>query len=160
MESLPDVAHRVLTRHPAPALPFHELHRQVTLAKAGPTPKPDFLLSRLRSRRGRFRILDPWRGPWRTLLDRPPCPASSASAAASCLRSLRERGIAFDPWIVARTPDPGSAPPRRANAALRLRSSLLHLSRTIDGDSASTLARWMLLLREERALRRRIVRST
>lgn len=154
MESLPDVARRILDRHPAPALPFRALHRRVAAARAGPTPTRRFLLARIRSQRHRFRILDPWRGPWRTLAGGAGAPASDAPVR----RALRDVGLVFDPWVLAADRE---GVPRRSSSVTdgdRLRTTLVHLGREIDGDSPAALARWILLLREERALRRR--RST
>lgn len=147
MESLPDVAHRVLARHPAPALPLGELHRQVALARSGPTPPAASLLARIRSRRRRFRILDPWRGPWRVLRSR---------SDGATRRALREAGLGLDPWVMTADPD-GRAPRHRADSTVSLlRTTMHHLSLAIDPDSASALARWILLLREEQAIRGRL----
>lgn len=147
MESLPDVAYRILARHPAPALPFRELHRQVALARAGPTPTAGTLLARIRSRRRRFRILDPWRGPWEVLRSRPD---------DATRRALRDAGLALEPWVTTADPDGRAQPGAAGSTVPLLRTTMHHLSLAIDPDSASALARWILLLREERAIRRRL----
>lgn len=147
MESLPDVAYRILARHPAPALPLRELHRQVALARPGPTPTAESLLARIRSRRRSFRILDPWRGPWRVLRSR---------SDEATRRALRDAGLGLEPWVMAADRTAEGQPDRPDPAVPLLRTTMHHLSLAIDRDSASALARWILLLREERAIRRRL----
>src|SRR5262245_23920673 len=63
MQTLADRAAATLARHPAPALPLDELVEQVR--GGGAVVGPDVLLRALEARPDLFRVLDPWRGPWR-----------------------------------------------------------------------------------------------
>lgn len=148
MENLLDVARRVLERHPSPALPYTELHRLICAERPGPRPDPDFLLRRIRSRRDLFRVVDPWRGPWRRL---------TASPEAGRYRTaLAAAGLPVDLWVVAAEAAEGRedvAEVRRSFTA-RVRRTVLDLSRRVDANSPRAMARWIRLLGEQRALRR------
>lgn len=152
MENLVHVARGVLARQPAPALPYTELHRRVCLERAGPRPDAGFLLRRIRTRTDLFRTVEPWRGPWR------PLSAGGTGEARACRSALAAAGLPVDLWVVPRTPVDGAGSGAR-DPATRLRATLLDLSRKVDAGSARALARWLLLLREERAVRERLRRS-
>lgn len=79
----------------------------------------------------RFRLLEPWSGPWR----------SEGSPRAS-------RG---DAWVVVVT-DPDD-PPDVPRSALKLRESVRWLSRGIDARSAVEVSRWYAIVLSERAVR-------
>lgn len=145
METLLDCARRVLERHPRPVLPYTELHRLICLERPGPPPDPDFLLRRIRTRTDLFRCIQPWRGPWRPLTD------EATPEAASYRSALAEAGLPVDVWVVAR-----HAVGAPTGPAARIRTTVLGLSRSIDEGSCRSLTRWILLLRQERALRERI----
>lgn len=149
MENLLEIARRVLARQPRPALPYTELHRRISLERPGPRPDPDFLLRRIRTRTDLFRTVEPWRGPW-SLLARGETPEARAYRSA-----LAEADLPVDVWIVSRTPPDGAGPEVPDPAAL-VRDTLLSLTRGLDADSAKALTRWILLLREERAVRQRL----
>lgn len=153
MENLFDAARRTLRRHPSPALPYTELHRLICLDRPGPRPDPDALLGRIRARPDLFLTVEPWRGPWRRLTE------ARQRQAGRYRKALAEAGLPVDVWIVGqdRPPEDELAAPEGLEA--RLRTSLLGLSRGVDADSLAALARWVLLLREERALRERLAAS-
>ena len=158
MENPLETARRVLTRHDAPALPYTELHRLVSSEIAGPAPRNDQLLRRIRRRPDLFCTLDPRRGAWRALAD-----ATSGSEPYPWL----------EPWVLLAAPDDvlrardgaerGSGPgnPEVGARASRLRlprvrETVLHLGRNLDGASSTSLSRWLLIVREEHAVRERI----
>jgi hypothetical protein len=125
MQSLADRAAETLARHPAPALPLDELVDQVR--DGGAVVGPDVLLRALEARPDLFRVLDPWRGPWRC--------ASPRARAAAPLRLPR--------WIV------GIGPyPRAGGTGGRLKASLAWLGRTVDERSVLDLVRWLGMVRE------------
>lgn len=124
MQTLADRAAAVLARHPAPALPLDELVDQVR--GAGAVVGPEVLLRALEARPDLFRVLDPWRGPWR----RAPSPH-------------RARPVAGPRWIVGL-----AALPHARDAGARLKASLSWLGRTVDERSALDLVRWLGMVRE------------
>ncbi|MFP3948974.1 MAG: hypothetical protein ACLFWG_09615 [Longimicrobiales bacterium] len=152
MENPLETARRVLARHPGPALPYTELHHLVSLELTGPAPRADDLLTRIRARSDVFRLLEPSRGPWRTGdLTRP----DGGSPVFLWL----------EPWVLLGSLDEGErerkgdahAPPRHRGSFPRVRASVLNLGRTLDDASPTTLCRWLLIAREERSLRQRIL---
>lgn len=123
MQTLADRAAEVLARHPAPALPLDALVDQVR--GAGVFVGPEVLLRAIEARTDLFRVLDPWRGPWRCAL------------AASRARPAGQR------WVV------GLARlPHAQDAGGRLKASLSWLGRTVDERSALDLVRWLGMVRE------------
>lgn len=85
---------------------------------------PDILLRVLEARPDLFRVLDPWRGPWRS--------TSRRAASRACAT-----------WVVGlgRSRESGGA-------AARLKASPAHLRRTVDERSVKDLARWLEIERE------------
>jgi hypothetical protein len=131
MHTLADRAAETLARHPAPALPLDELVEQVR--DGGTVVGPEVLLRALEARPDLFRVLDPWRGPWRCA-----SPRSRASA-----------GPRWPRWVVGLGPYP-----RGAGAGGRLKSSLAWLGRTVDERSVLDLVRWLGMIREGERLTR------
>jgi hypothetical protein len=119
METLADRAAQSLTRHPAPALPIDELTEQVR--GGGTAVGADVLLRALEARPDLFRVLDPWRGPWR--------PAARAARGARWVVPLGPATLDRDP-------------------SARLKASVVHLGRTLDERSVTDLARWLGMVRE------------
>ena len=64
MMTIAERAARSLAEHRAPALPLDQLVRQVE--DGGAAVGPDILLRALEARPDLFRVLNPWRGPWRS----------------------------------------------------------------------------------------------
>jgi hypothetical protein len=120
METLADRAAQSLTRHPAPALPIDELTEQVR--GGGVAVGAGVLLRALEARPDLFRVLDPWRGPWR-------------SAARPAGQDTR--------WVVSLGRSTLDRDPRA-----RLKASVVHLGRTLDERSVTSLARWLGMVRE------------
>lgn len=86
----------------------------------------------------RFRLLEPWAGPWRP--DGTP----------------RRPAQPEDAWVVVVT-DPDD-PPDAPRSALRLRESVRWLSRGIDQRSAIDVSRWYAIVLSERAVREAVAR--
>jgi hypothetical protein len=152
MEPFAERMARIASRHPLPALPLQEVRHLLRRDTPGPPPDEGFLLGWLERRPDLFRILDPWQGAWRSILDVRP------EDGARYLPYLREQGISPRwPWVVTLLVEgPGwsggvEGPPRTRGLA-RMRDSLLALSREIDGDSVPELTRWCRIIREQRDL--------
>lgn len=86
----------------------------------------------------RFRVLEPWTGPWR--------------AEAPALDSHCGEGA----WVVAIT-DPED-PPEGPRTALKLRESVRWLSRGVDPRSTREVSRWYAIVLAERAVRSAVAR--
>lgn len=151
MENPLETARRILARHPGPALPYTELHHLVSFEVTGPVPRPDHLLRQIRARSDLFRIIDPGRGPWRAADGDPADPGS--------------RPVPWlDPWVLLSPGGTSDAEPRvgpdgaplPGSSFPRVRESVLNLGRTLDDASPTTVCRWLLIVREERALRRHL----
>lgn len=71
----------------------------------------------------------------------------------------------LEAWILLAPGDEGErtragdahAPPRHRGSFPRVRASVLNLGRTLDDASPAALCRWLLIAREERSLRQRIL---
>jgi hypothetical protein len=136
MQSLADRAAETLARHPAPALPLDELVDQVR--DGGAVVGPEVLLRALEARPDLFRVLDPWRGPWR---------CTSLRTRASCVGRWPQ-------WVVGLGPHP-----RADGPGARLKASLAWLGRTVDDRSVLDLVRWLGMVREGERLNRGGVRQ-
>lgn len=138
MNPIAHFAEQALREHPHPALRLSELVELIS-ARVDRTLDADRLRAELERYPDCFRVLDPWRGPWRTL--------RRAHAA-------RER--ARDVWVVAvRDPGGGVAP---AGAALKLRESVRWLGRGVDPRSPREVCRWHAVVLSERAARTALAR--
>ena len=122
MLTIAERAAQSLAHHRAPALPVDQLVHHVK--DGGATVGPDILLRALEARPDLFRVLDPWRGPWRSA-------------------SRRAAGQARTTWVVGL----GRCSESEGTAA-RLKASLAHLGRTVDERSVTDLARWLGMVRE------------
>jgi hypothetical protein len=132
-------AESALRQHPHPALRLTELVELVA-ERVDRALDESRLRAILERHPDRFRILDPWRGPWR--------------GAAT-----RDGGEArrHDIWIVA-VVDPSHPPDHAGPAALKLRESVRWLARGIDTRSPREVSRWYAIALAERAVRDAVVR--
>ena len=87
----------------------------------------------------RFRILDPWRGPWRSVLSDDPDDPPMA-----------------DVWVVAVAPP--DHPPGGPPVAVKLRETVRWLGRGIDPRAPREGSRWYAIALAERALREAVVK--
>lgn len=92
----------------------------------------------------RFRILDPWRGPWRTL-EAPEGGPKGAGAPR------------LDVWVVG-IDYPIDRPDAPRGASQKLRESVRWLGRGIDPRSPSEVSRWYGIALAERAVRVAVAR--
>ena len=129
MQTLADRAAQSLAHHPSPALPLNELVHQVKLG--GAVVGPDVLLRAIEGRPDLFRVLDPWRGPWRSAKPRAGTPTGVGTR-----------------WVV------GLGRVGAADAAGRLKATLAHLGRTVDERSVTDLVRWLGMVQEGERLSR------
>ena len=132
-------AESALRQHPHPALRLSELV-QLVAERVDRTLDEHRLRSALESHPDRFRLLDPWRGPWRGTLAR-----DSRDARSS------------DVWVVA-VVDPTQPQDHPGAAALKLRESVRWLGRGVDPRSPHEVSRWYAIVLAERAIREAVVR--
>lgn len=136
---------RAAAGHPSPALPLHELRQMVR--GSGVAVTEDVLLQALDRARSRFRVLDPWRGPWRSLV-RPgrrsgPPPEDPLPGT-----------LALEPWVMAAPGAPGGD--GESTVLGRMRGTLVHLGWVLDERSPVAMARWCAQVREGRRVRHRV----
>ncbi len=130
-------AEAALRRHAAPALRLRELLRLVRTRTSDRTLDARLLLTLLEEHPDRFRVLDPWQGPWRL-----------AGIAGDTGEG------AEDPWVVLVT-DPGEQDLADPRLAARLRESVRWMARGIDPRARRELIRWhamMIAAEDARAL--------
>ena len=137
MNPIASCAENALRAHPHPALRLSEL---VDLVAERIDRGLDAARLRvlLEAHPERFRVLDPWCGPWR--------------------HRTQEGGLTLpgEAWVVIIT-DPGD-PPDTPRTALRLRESVRWLGRGVDPRSSTEVSRWYAIVLAERAAREAVVR--
>lgn len=154
MDPLADRADRAARHHPAAALPVRELAR---LVQDSGTRVPEHVLLRaLLSEPRRFRIVDPWKGPWTRLGVRRH--AGRPRLQAALRRSMP--GLVDGPRVVPRPGAPTCAGGPAAAAADRMRRTLIHLGWRVDDHSPTDLARWHRLVLEGQRLGGRLEGTT
>ena len=138
MNPIATCAETALREHAHPALRMSELVDLVA-RRVDRSLDVSRLRAVLESYPDRFRILDPWRGPWRSVLAADP-----------------EGGLACDVWVVAVTPPdrPAGGPP----VAVKLRETVRWLGRGIDPRSPRQVSRWYAIALAERALREAVAK--
>lgn len=140
MEHVLSAAEQILRASGAPALRLGALLDELRATTGERSLQAPRLRSLLEGRPDRFRVLDPWRGPWR--------PVARAEAAA--------RG---EPWVVA-VRDGGDVTGAYASPRLvrRIRECVRWLGLDLDIASVRRVVRWQALVLEglaaERALRK------
>lgn len=150
MDALVDRAARAAHRHPAAALPLGELARLVQ--KSGARISDDVLLRALAADPARFRIVDPWRGPWcRLRTARRTGRRHRSGPPERTIRDLMD-GPRVVPGAGTTAWSPGPAGP----ALGRMRQTLIRLGWRVDDASPVDLARWHRLVLEGRRVRGRL----
>jgi hypothetical protein len=139
MDPIASCAERTLRRSAHPALKLSELLEAVSESQDR-TLDAGRLRAILEAHPDHFRILEPWKGPWRS----PP-------------GTLVAREGPGEAWVVAVT-DPEDPPDGAGPAALKLRESVRWLARGVDGRSPAEVSRWYAIAMSERAVRRALVR--
>ena len=129
MKTISDFAREILSRSPTPALPLAHLVEAIEAESAGPVAGVERVLAELRSRPDLFRVLDPRIGPWRRATAKPgETPPWSP-----------------DTWVLGLDPGTSAASPVRA----RTSESLRCLGRRVDENSATEVARWLILISQD-----------
>jgi hypothetical protein len=133
MNAIAAAAEQVLRAHPHPALRLVELV-ELLAERVDRSLDASKLRSALEGHPDRFRILDPWRGPWR-------------AAGYEADGQPPDRDV----WVVS-VEDPGP-PPIDPGPALKLRESVRWLARSVDPRSAGDVIRWHVIAISEREMR-------
>ena len=135
MRTIPDFAREILNRSATPALPFPRLRAAIEEATAGQVGNAERILAEIRSRPDLFRVLDPMIGPWRRATAKPgEVPPWSPET-----------------WVLGLDPDTGA----RSSVSARTAESLRCLGRRVDENSATAVARWLLLIERCASVSRR-----
>ncbi len=132
MNPIATYAENTLRHHAHPALRLRELVELIA-ARVDRSLDCARLRAILEGYPDRFRILDPWRGPWRM-----------------------EAEPRTDVWVVAISEPEGC--PHGAPSALKLRESVRWLGRGIDPRSRTDVSRWYAIALAERAVREAVAR--
>lgn len=141
MDPIATCAERTLRQSPHPALKLSELLDAVA-ELLDRTLDGERLRAILEAHPDCFRILEPSRGPWRTL------PGAAWPPGEARL----------EPWVIA-VRDPELPPDDAGPAtALKLRESVRWLGRGIDARSPAEVSRWYAIAMSERAIRRTVAR--
>lgn len=147
--------------HPHPALRLAELLPAVA-DQADRSLTLDRLRQALAEHPDWFRLLDPWKGPWRSAepvrSEIPSGRLGHAGRAAARGGSL-DTDRTGDIWVVLLTETSGSAGPT-VDAHLTLRESVRWLARCIDTRSPLSVSRWYAIALAERESRRALARRS
>ena len=150
MDALVDRAAQAAARHPAPALRIRDLALMVQQSGAGVSDA--VLLAALMGHPRRFRLVDPWRGPWSTLRKDPRATGDPGDSQ----RRGHPSSLLDGPRLV---PAPGGkawSPGRTAPTMHRMRQTMIRLGWHIDESSPTDLARWHRLVLESTRVRTRL----
>lgn len=132
MQSTTDLAVHILAGTPARTLPLsqlsHLIEREVGWARVG----HESVIQAVQARPNLFRLLNPWRGPWRG--------SGRTGSKGSTSTSSPLAGVADEPWVLLLEPPTDSElePPLRM-----LQESMLAAGRRVDERSVTALARWL-----------------
>lgn len=140
MNAIAACAESALRHHVHPALRLSEL-LEVVAERVDRTLDVARLRATLEAHPDRFRILDPWQGPWRTVL-------------RDAARNPRK---AIDVWVVVLS-DPDDPPSGEGGALIKLRESVRWLGRGIDPRSRTDVSRWYAIALAERAVRESVAK--
>jgi hypothetical protein len=139
MHPIATFAEGALREHTHPALRLRELVELVA-QRVDRSLDGSRLRAILESYPERFRILDPWRGPWRSVLDGGPY------TTAAC-----------DVWVVAVSAPEN--PPGGPSVAVKLRETVRWIGRGVDPRSQREVSRWYAIALAERALREAVTKQ-
>lgn len=132
MQSTTDLAVHILARTPARTLPISQLSHLIEQEVGGAHVGPEFVVQAVRARPNLFRLLNPWRGPWRG--------SGRTGSEGSAFTSNPFGGVGDEPWVLLLEPPADSEldPPLRM-----LQESTLAAGRHVDEHSVTALARWL-----------------
>ncbi len=135
VKTIPDFAREILSRAPTPALPLPRLLEAIEEETAGYVASAERILREIRARPDLFRVLDPMIGPWRRATARPgEVPPWSPET-----------------WVLGLDPDTRASSPVSARTAESLRC----LGTRVDENSATAVARWLLLMERSASVSQR-----
>jgi hypothetical protein len=138
MHPIASFAEGALREHIHPALRLRELLELVT-RRVDRSLDGGRLRAILESHPDRFRILDPWQGPWRSVV------------------SVDDDGTPrSDVWVIA--VGPPDRPPGGPPVAAKLRETVRWIGRGIDPRSQREVSRWYAIALAERALREAVTK--
>ncbi|MEX2467580.1 MAG: hypothetical protein WD995_11775 [Gemmatimonadota bacterium] len=145
--------------HPHPALRLSELLPPVA-DRVDRSLTVERLRESLAEHPESFRLLDPWKGPWRSST-----PARSEVTTVRETRATRsqrgggEEDRRGDVWVVLLIDPHGAAAPC-SGSPLTLRESVRWLARCIDARSPLSVSRWYAIALAERESRRALTRRS
>ena len=135
MKTITDFAREILNRSGTPALPLPRLLEAIEEATSGQVVNAEQILAEIRSRSDLFRVLDPMIGPWRRATAKPgEVPPWSPET-----------------WVLGLDPDTGAS----SSVSARTAKNLQCLGRKVDENSATAVARWLLLMERYASVSRR-----
>ena len=132
MQSTTDLAVHILARTPARTLPISHLCHLMEQEVGGAGPGHESVVQAVRARPNLFRLLNPWRGPWRV-------PGHTGPEGSTFIPNPLG-GTPDEPWVLLLEPPTDSEldPPLRM-----LQDSMLAAGRRVDEHSVTALARWL-----------------
>lgn len=132
MQSTTDLAVNILARTPARTLPISRLSHLIEQEAGGGVVGQELVVRAVRARPNLFRLLDPWRGPWRV--------SGRMGPEGSTFTANPLGGATDDPWVLLLEPPTDSEldPPLSM-----LQDSTLAAGRRVDEHSVTALARWL-----------------
>ena len=135
MKTIPDFAREILNRSGTPALPLPRLLEATEEGTSGQVVNAERILAEIRSRPDLFRVLDPMIGPWRRATAKPgEVPRWSPET-----------------WVLSLDLDTGAS----SSVSARTAKNLQCLGRKVDENSATAVARWLLLMERYASVSRR-----
>ena len=158
MNPIATCAASFLEGHPHPALRLAELLPPVA-DQADRSLTLDRLRQSLSEHPESFRLLDPWKGPWRFAESVPSEVATLRAGANDNLGGGTHAGRTGDVWVVLLT-DTSRAPAPASGPHLTLRESVRWLARCIDTRSPLSVSRWYAIALAERESRRALARRS
>jgi hypothetical protein len=138
MHPIATFAEGALREHTHPALRLRELV-DLVIHRVDRSVDGRRLRAILEAYPDRFRILDPWRGPWRSVL------GADGDGALTC-----------DVWVIAVAPP--APPPGGPPVAAKLRETVRWIGRGVDPRSHRDVSRWYAIALAERAVREAVTK--
>jgi len=125
MKTILDFAREILNRSPTPALPLPRLLEAIEEATARQVVNAERIPAEIRSCPDLFRVLDPMIGPWRRAT------------------AKRDEVPPWSPetWVLCLNPDTRTS----SSVSARTAESLRCQERRVDENSATAVARWLVL---------------
>jgi len=162
LEALAEKARMIIARDLDLAISVTQLGQRIGQERGTSAETPARLLRELSRHPSLFRIVDPWRGPWRTVpgngwdarrrTDRP----VGGERASGCDGAAGRVGPSLFSDARMVVPVDVDWADGEACLARRLRESIYRIGRSVDEHSAVSIARWARLVRAAAAAQRRL----